>query len=81
MQLVQKDGSPFKMGDKITQAEADELLIEECKHNVLTSTYAKSHIGVKCQMEKRSCCSLPSNLGAGFYGGDNFNTITKRPEE
>ena len=24
-----KDGSPFKMGDTITQAEADELLIEE----------------------------------------------------
>jgi GH24 family phage-related lysozyme (muramidase) len=29
-------------------------------------------------MEKRSFAQFAYNLGAGFYGGNNFNTITKR---
>ena len=46
-----KDGSPFHMGDTITQQEADELLI----NNVRTSFFhhfVKSHIGVKCLTAK-----------------------------
>jgi lysozyme len=30
-----KDGSPFKLGDKITQKAADDLLIEQCKKEFL----------------------------------------------
>ena len=73
-----KDGSPFKMGDKITQAEADELLIEECKHMFLPSLRKIPHWGEMSDGKRGALLSFAYNLGAGFYGGDNFNTITKR---
>jgi len=73
-----KDGSPFHMGDKITQAEADELLIEECKHNFLPSLRKIPHWNEMSDGKRGALLSFAYNLGAGFYGGDNFNTITKR---
>ena len=73
-----KDGSPFKMGDTITQAEADELLIEECKHMFLPSLRKIPHWNEMSDGKRGALLSFAYNLGAGFYGGDNFNTITKR---
>ena len=73
-----KDGSPFHMGDKITQAEADELLIDECKHNFLPSLRKIPHWNEMSDGKRGALLSFAYNLGAGFYGGDNFNTITKR---
>jgi lysozyme len=72
-----KDGSPFHMGDKITQAEADELLIDECKHNFLPSLRKIPHWGEMSDGKRGALLSFAYNLGAGFYGGDNFNTITR----
>ena len=73
-----KDGSPFHMGDKITQAEADELLIDECKKHFLPSLRKIPHWNEMSDGKRGALLSFAYNLGAGFYGGDNFNTITKR---
>ena len=73
-----KDGSPFKMGDSITQAEADELLIEECKHMFLPALRKIPHWSEMSDGKRGALLSFAYNLGAGFFGGDNFNTITKR---
>ena len=73
-----KDGSPFKMGDTITQAEADELLIDECKKHFLPSLRQIPGWAEMSDGKRGALLSFAYNLGAGFYGGDNFNTITKR---
>ena len=73
-----KNGQPFKMGDTITQAEADELLIEEAKHHFLPSLRKIPHWNEMSDGKRGALLSFAYNLGAGFYGGDNFNTITKR---
>ena len=73
-----KDGSPFHMGDKITQAEADELLIDECKKHFLPSLRKIPGWSEMSDGKRGALLSFAYNLGAGFYGGDNFNTITKR---
>jgi lysozyme len=72
-----KDGSPFHLGDKITQAEADELLIEECKHNFLPSLRKIPHWGEMSDGKRGALLSFAYNLGAGFYGSGDFNTITR----
>ena len=73
-----KDGSPFKMGYKITQAEADELLISQCKSQFIPALQKIPHWNEMSDGKRGALLSLAYNLGAGFYGGDNFNTITKR---
>ena len=73
-----KDGSPFHLGDKITQAEADELLIDECKKHFLPSLRKIPHWGEMSDGKRGALLSFAYNLGAGFYGSGDFNTITKR---
>jgi len=73
-----KDGSPFKLGDKITQQEADELLISQCKNQFLPALRKIPHWNEMSDGKRGALLSFAYNLGAGFYGGDNFNTITKR---
>jgi len=73
-----KDGSPFKLGDKLTQAEADELLIEQCKREFLPALQKIPHWNEMSDGKRGALLSFAYNLGAGFYGGNNFNTITKR---
>jgi lysozyme len=66
------------MGDTITQAEADELLIDECKKHFLPSLRKIPHWSEMSDGKRGALLSFAYNLGAGFYGGANFNTITKR---
>ena len=73
-----KDGSAFKMGDVITQQEADDLLISQCKDQFLPSLRKIPHWNEMTDGKRGALLSFAYNLGAGFYGGDNFNTITKR---
>jgi lysozyme len=73
-----KDGSPFKLGDQITQQEADELLISQCKNQFLPALRKIPHWNEMSDGKRGALLSFAYNLGAGFYGGDNFNTITKR---
>lgn len=73
-----KDGSPFKLGDKITQKAADDLLMEQCKKEFLPPLRKIPGWKEMTDGQRGSLLSFAYNLGAGFYGGSNFNTITKR---
>jgi len=73
-----KDGSHFKMGDTLTQAEADALLIEQCRNEFLPALRKIPHWNEMSDGKRGALLSFAYNLGAGFYGGSNFNTITKR---
>jgi len=73
-----KDGSAFKLGDAITQQEADELLISQCKNQFLPALRKIPHWNEMSDGKRGALLSFAYNLGAGFYGGSNFNTITKR---
>ncbi len=73
-----KDGSPFKLGESITQQEADDLLISQCKSQFIPALQKIPHWNEMSDGKRGALLSFAYNLGAGFYGGDNFNTITKR---
>jgi lysozyme len=72
-----KDGSPFKMGDVITQQEADELIITQCRNEFLPALRKIPHWNEMSDGKRGALLSFAYNLGAGFYGGSNFNTITR----
>ena len=73
-----KDGSHFKLGDTLTQQEADSLLIEQCKNEFLPALRKIPGWKEMSDGKRGALLSFAYNLGAGFYGGSNFNTITKR---
>jgi lysozyme len=73
-----KDGSSFKLGDKITQKAADDLLMEQCKKEFLPSLRKIPGWKEMTDGQRGSLLSFAYNLGAGFYGSGDFNTITKR---
>jgi lysozyme len=73
-----KDGSKFKLGDKLTQAEADELLIEEVKHNFLPALKKIKFWNEMNANQRGALLSFAYNLGAGFIGDtDNFGSINR----
>ena len=73
-----KDGSPFKLGQSITQQEADELLIGQCKSEFLPALRKIPHLNEMSDGKRGALLSFAYNLGAGFYGSGDFNTITTR---
>ena len=73
-----KNGNPFKLGDKISQDEADSLLIDECRKHFLPFLCKIPFWNEMSDGQRGALLSFAYNLGAGFYGGSNFNTITKR---
>jgi lysozyme len=73
-----KDGSPFYLGDTLTQADADELLIAQCKKEFLPSLRKIPYWNEMSDGKRGALLSFAYNLGAGFYGSGDFNTITKR---
>ena len=73
-----KDGSPFKLGDKITQKAADDLLMEQCKKEFLPPLRKIPGWKEMTDGQRGALLSFAYNLGAGFYGSSDFNTITKR---
>jgi len=73
-----KDGKPFILGDKITQSEADELLEYQCMNEYMPSLRKIPYWNEMSSGKRGALLSFAYNLGANFYGGRNFNTITKR---
>jgi lysozyme len=73
-----KDGSSFKLGDTITQAEADELLITQCKTQFLPSIRKIPYWNEMSDGKKGALLSFAYNLGADFYGAPGFNTISTK---
>jgi lysozyme len=76
-----KDGSPFKLGDVITQKEADELLIAQCESQFLPPLSKIPYWREMNDNQRGALLSFAYNLGAGFYDGSNFNTITRNLRE
>jgi lysozyme len=72
-----KNGTPFKLGDTITQKEADELLITQCESQFLPSLSKIPYWREMNDNQRGALLSFAYNLGAGFYGSSDFNTITK----
>lgn len=72
-----KDGSEWSLGEKITQAEADELLILQLERKYLPPLEK-----IPCWQElnpyqQGALLSFAYNLGANFYGSHGFETMTR----
>ena len=72
-----KDGTRFMIGNKITQEEADDLLYFQLRREFLPSLTKIPYWSEMNDNQRGALLSFAYNLGAGFYGGSNFNTITK----
>lgn len=71
------DGTtPWKLGDKITEAEAEDLLVVQCRDDFIPSL-AQIPVWSKLNVnQKGAILSFAYNLGARFYGNRNFTQIT-----
>ena len=72
------NGKPFKLGQKISQKVADDLLINQIKNEFLPKLSKIPYWSEMSDGKRGALLSFAYNLGAGFYGSGDFNTITKR---
>lgn len=72
-----RDGSEWLLGEVITQAEADSLLVEELENDYLPTLEKISGWQELNANQRGAILSFGFNLGAGFYGRDGFQTITR----
>jgi len=72
-----KDGTLFMIGNKITQDEADDLLYFQLRREFLPALAKIPYWSEMNDNQRGALLSFAYNLGAGFYGGSNFNTITR----
>ena len=71
------NGKPFKLSDKISQKVADDLLINQIEKEFIPSLQKIPYWNEMNENQQGALLSFAYNLGAGFYGGSNFNTITR----
>jgi GH24 family phage-related lysozyme (muramidase) len=71
------DGTHFKIGRTITQKYADTLLDFDLKNRFLPSLQKIPYWNEMNDNQRGALLSFAYNLGAGFYGSSNFNTITR----
>mgnify|MGYP002777038767 CR=1 FL=1 len=72
-----RDGSPWRLGESISQQEADELLIYQ-----LETSYLPDLMKIPCWSElnpnqQGALLSFGYNLGSKFYGASNFESMTR----
>jgi lysozyme len=72
-----KDGSRFMIGNTITQDEADDLLYYQLRREFLPSLSKIPHWGEMNENQRGALLCFAYNVGAAFYGGSDFATITK----
>jgi lysozyme len=72
-----KDGSRFMIGNTITQEEADDLLYFQLRREFLPSLQKIPYWSEMNENQQGSLLSFAYNLGAGFYGSSDFNSITR----
>jgi lysozyme len=68
---------PFGLGATITQAQADILLAHTIEHEYLPALKKIPHWNEMNENQQGALLSFAYNLGAGFYGSPNCNTITR----
>lgn len=73
-----RDGSPFRMGDKITEKEAQELLEYQLSIAYLPALTKIPRFSEMNEEMVGALLSFAYNLGADFYGGRGFETISRR---
>ena len=71
------NGKPFKLGDKLTQSQADSLFYYQLTKEYLPPLQKIPHWNEMNENQQGALLSFAYNLGAGFYGSSNFNTITR----
>jgi lysozyme len=71
------DGKPFKITDKITQKEADDLLINQIKTQFIPKLKKIPYWDQMSDKKRGALLSFAYNLGANFYGSPDFKTITQ----
>ena len=72
------DGSPFELGDKISREKADLLLEQQLKYNYLNTLERTIPYWDEMNANQQGALlSFGYNLGANFFGGANFQTITR----
>lgn len=71
------NGQPFKIGKRITQEYADRLLVFDIENRFFPSIQKIPYWSEMNDNQRGALLSFAYNLGAGFYGGSNFNTITR----
>ena len=73
-----KDGSRFMIGNIITQEEADDLLYFQLRREFFLPALQKIPYWSEMNENQQGCLmSFSYNLGAGFYGSSDFNSITR----
>src|SRR5512146_939285 len=72
-----RQGRPFKMGDRITQAEADELLMDQIIRSYLPPQTRIPGWDRLNDNQRGAILSFAYNLGAHFYGANGFETISR----
>ncbi|MBE7380637.1 MAG: lysozyme [Leptolyngbya sp. SIO1E4] len=74
---VYPDGSKVKQGDVITREQAEEYLIDHIEHSTRAVLERIPTWGKMNDNQRAAIYSFAYNLGAAFYGGSGFQSITK----
>jgi lysozyme len=71
-----RNGSPFHLGEKISLEEANALLEFDIRNRFMPALKDIPYWSEMNDNQRGALLSFAYNLGAGFYGNRNFNTIT-----
>jgi lysozyme len=72
------NGKTFKLGQKISQKVADDLLINQIKNEFIPTLSKIPYWSEMTDGKRGALLSFAYNLGSGFYGSGNFSSITAR---
>lgn len=72
-----KDGSSFYLGERITQAQADDLLMWQLEQSYLPPLERIPGWSTFNDNQRGALLSFAYNLGAHFYGSSGFETISR----
>lgn len=72
-----RDGSNWKLGESITQQEADDLLMLQLENSYLPPLQKIPVWNELNANQQGALLSFGYNLGANFYGSPNFSSMTR----
>jgi GH24 family phage-related lysozyme (muramidase) len=73
-----RDGSSFRLGERITQSEADSLFLYQLETEFMPALRSVPHYASMNEEQVGALLSFAYNLGARFYGAEGFATISRR---
>jgi lysozyme len=71
------DGTPFYIGETMTREEGEKLLIYQLNKEFIPPLQKIPYWNEMNDKMKSALISFGYNLGANFYGGSGFNTISR----